>query len=65
MKTNTTILIRPLAIAALLFTLFAGLSSCDLQEPVKPKSTYGPILPAVVPDTLTTDPNNPMPIMIE
>ena len=63
MKTNTTIINRPLATAALLLTIFAGLSSCDVKEPIKPKSAYGPILPAVVPDTLTVDPNQPVPIV--
>ncbi|MBC8152588.1 MAG: hypothetical protein H7Z72_06725 [Bacteroidetes bacterium] len=65
MKTNATILIRPLAVAALLLTIFAGLSSCNPEKPVKPKSVYGPILPAVMPDTLVVDPNDPKPIFIE
>lgn len=65
MRTNPTILTRRLATAALLLTIFVGLSSCNSEEPVKPKSAYGPILPPVVPDTLTTDPRNPKPIFIE
>lgn len=58
MKTNPTIITRPLVTAVLLLTIVAGLSSCETAEPVKPKSAYGPILP---PDTLTVDPNNPTP----
>lgn len=62
MKTNTTTTNRPLATAALLLTIFAGLSSCESAEPIKPNSVYGPILPAVVPDTLIIDPNDPTPM---
>lgn len=61
MKTNITLLARPLATAALLLTIVAGLSSCNSDEPVKPKSAYGPILPAVVSDTLIVNPNVPGP----
>ena len=56
MKTNTTAINQPLATAALLLTLFVGLSSCESTEPVKPKSAYGPIGPPVIPDTLVADP---------
>lgn len=75
MKTNTTIIRRPLATAALLLTIFAGLSSCESAEPVKPKSAYGPILPPVIADTLIIQPTdtlivqptnpNPVPIKVE
>lgn len=64
MKTNSAIITRPLTSAALLLTIFVGLSSCTSDEPVKPKPAYGPTLPAVAPDTLTTDPRNPKPIFI-
>lgn len=63
MKTNKPIFTRPLATAALLLTIFAGLSSCTSEEPIKPASSYGPILPAVVPDTLIVDPGNPTPTL--
>ncbi|WP_461052813.1 hypothetical protein [Spirosoma arcticum] len=56
MKPNTATITRPLVTAALLLTLFIGLSSCESTEPVKPKSAYGPIGPAVIPDTLVADP---------
>ena len=61
MKTNAILITRPLATAALLLTIFAGLSSCNSDEPVKPTSSYGPILPPVVTDTLTVNPNVPGP----
>ena len=64
MKTNTTFILRPLVTAALLLSIAAGLSSCDSAEPVKPESANGPVLPAVVPDTLTIDPNEPTPTPI-
>lgn len=64
MKTNPTIIHRPLITAALLLTLIVGLSSCDSAEPLKPASAYGPILPPVIPDTLTVNPPNPEPIHI-
>lgn len=61
MKMNT-IITRPLATAALLFAIFASLSSCNSDEPVKPQSAYGPILPDFVPDTLIVHPYEPEPV---